>query len=116
QKRKDPRLGYATDFVDLMRRILKNCKEKKIRVIANAGGVNPAACRERVLEVARQLGVSRVRIAIVEGDDILPRLDELIAQGAGLESMDTGRPLNEIRDLVLSANAYISTFAVAEAL
>src|SRR5437870_4803044 len=77
QKRKDPRLGYATDFVDLMRRILRPCKEKGIRVIANAGGVNPAACCERVLEAARRLGVSPVRIAIVEGDDILIRLDEL---------------------------------------
>src|SRR5438093_13178980 len=82
QKRKDPKLGYATDFVDLMRRILGPCKEKGIRVIANAGGVTPAACRERVLDTARQLGIGRLRIAIVEGDDILPRLDELMGRGA----------------------------------
>ncbi len=116
QKRKDPRLGYATDFVELMRRILKPCREKGIRVIANAGGVNPGACRERVVEVARQLGVGPLKIAIVEGDDILGQLDELLARGAKLESMDTGRPLAEVRDRVLSANVYISTAAVAEAL
>lgn len=116
QKRKDPRLGYATDFVDLMRRILVPCKKKGIRVVANAGGVNPAACRERVLEVARELGVRPLKVAIVEGDDILPRLDELLDGGARLESMDTGRPLSDVRDRVLSANAYISTFALSEAL
>jgi hypothetical protein len=116
QKRKDPQTGYATDFVELMRRILRACKEKKIRVVANAGGVNPAACRERVLEVARGLGIGNVKIATVEGDDILPHLDELIAGGAALASMDTGRPLAEVRARVLSANAYISTFALAEAL
>src|SRR5207247_6198488 len=112
QKRKDPKLGYATDFVDLMRRILRPCREKRIRVIANAGGVNPAACREKVLEVARELGLAKVRIATVEGDDILPRLDDLIARGATLSSMDTGRPLSDVRDRVLSANVYISTTAL----
>ena len=115
QKRKDPRAGYATDFVDLMKRVLRPCKEKGIRVIANAGGVNPAACRERVLEAARALGV-RAKIATVEGDDILPRLDELLGSGETLASMDTGRPLSDVRDKVLSANAYISTLALAEAL
>jgi len=115
QKRKDPRAGYATDFVDLMKRVLRPCKEKGIRVIANAGGVNPAACRERVLETARALGV-RAKIATVEGDDILPRLDELLGSGETLASMDTGRPLSDVRDKVLSANAYISTLALAEAL
>ena len=116
QKRKDPLLGYATDFVDLMRRVLPACKEKGIRVVANAGGVNPAACRARLLEVAKQLGLSGVRIATVEGDDILPRLDELIARGAALTSMDTGRPFSEVREHVLSANVYISTHALAEAI
>ena len=116
QKRKDPQLGYATDFVDLMRRILPACKEKNIRVVANAGGVNPAACRAGVLATARQLGMKNVKIAAVEGDDILPRLDELMAGGAALASMDSGRPLSDVRDRVLSANAYISTFALAEAL
>ena len=115
QKRKDPRAGYATDFVDLMKRVLRPCKEKGIRVIANAGGVNPAACRERVLETARALGV-RAKIATVEGDDILPRLDELLGAGETLASMDSGRPLSDVRDKVLSANAYISTVALAEAL
>jgi len=116
QKRKDPRAGYATDFVELARRILAPCKRKGIRLIANAGGVNPGACLERLVEVAREAGVQPLRIAIVEGDDILQRLDDLMAKGAPLESMETGRPLSDVRAHVLSANVYISTFAIAEAL
>jgi hypothetical protein len=116
QKRKDPQLGYATDFIELLKRILRPCGEKRIRIIANAGGVNPGACCERILATARQLGVKPLRVAIVEGDDILPRLAELAGQGASLESMDSGRPLAEVMSRVISANVYISTFALVEAL
>ena len=116
QKRKDPRAGYATDFVDVMKRIMRPCKEKGIRVIANAGGVNPGACLERLLETAKELGVTPFRIATLEGDDILANLDDLLARGAGLASMDNGRPLSDVRDRVLSANVYLSTHAIAEAL
>ena len=74
QRRKDPELGYATDFVDLMRRVLPQLKAKGIRVVANAGGVNPEACRTAVMKVARELRVSGLKIATVTGDDILARL------------------------------------------
>ena len=70
QRRKDTRLGYATDFVDLMERVLPQLKAKGIRVVANAGGVNPEACRAAVLEVAKKLGITGLRIATVTGDDV----------------------------------------------
>jgi hypothetical protein len=116
QRRRDPRLGYATDFVDLIRRALPRLRERGIRVVANAGGVNPEACRSALVEVAREHGARGLRIGTVTGDDILDRLDELSAAGASLANLDDGRPLATIRDQVLSANVYIDSFAVAEAL
>jgi len=117
QKSRDPKLGYARDFVPLMERILPEIVQRGIRVTSNAGGVNPRACAEAVREAARRLGLAgKVRIALVQGDDILPRLDQLIAGGHELRDMDTGRPLSDVRDRVLSANAYLGMAAVVEAL
>jgi hypothetical protein len=115
-KRRDPSAGYATDFVDLVKRILPTVRAKKIRIVANAGGVNPAACRKALLEVGAAAGARGMRIGTVTGDDILDRLDELIASGLAFENLDDGRPLSEIRDRVLSANVYISSYPAAEAL
>ena len=117
QKSRDPKAGYARDFVPLMERILPDVVAKGIRVTSNAGGVNPRGCAEAVLEVARKLGLKgKVRVGLVSGDDILARLDELIASGHPLSDMDTGRPLSDVRDRVLSANAYLGMAPVAEAL
>ncbi len=116
QRRRDPTRGYATDFVQLVRRILPRLREKRIKVLANAGGVNPEACREALLKVAREHGASGLRIGTVTGDDILHRLDELVEAGVPLANMDDGRPFEEIRGRVLSANVYIGSFPLAEAL
>jgi hypothetical protein len=117
QKSRDPRFGYARDFVPLMERILPDIVANGIKVTSNAGGVNPRACAEAVRDVARKLGLAgRVRIALVSGDDILPRLDELLGKGHELHDLDSGRPLREIRDKVLSANAYLGMAPIVEAL
>jgi hypothetical protein len=117
QKARDPAAGYARDFVPLMERILPDLVAKNIKVTSNAGGVNPRACAQAVLEVARKLGLAgKVRVALVTGDDILPCLDELLAKGHELRDMDTGRPLSDIRDKVRSANAYIGMAPIVEAL
>jgi hypothetical protein len=116
QKRRDPSRGYATDFVELVRRILPTARERGVRIVANAGGVNPAACRAALVDVAREAGATGLKIGTVTGDDILGRLDELLEAGVSLENMDDGRPLAAIRDRVLSANVYIHSFAIADAL
>ena len=117
QKQRDPSAGYARDFVPLMERILPDLASERFRVISNAGGVNPRACAEAVVGGARKLGLAgQVKVALVQGDDILPRLDELLAAGHELRDMDTGRPLSDIRDRVVSANAYIGMAPVVEAL
>jgi hypothetical protein len=86
-------------------------------VIANAGGVNPPACAAAVRALASTGATAdKLRIAVVTGDDLLGRLDELIASGHQLANMDTGEPLSSIRDRVLSANAYIGSSPIVEGL
>jgi hypothetical protein len=117
QRARDPRAGYARDFVPLMREILPRCVERNIRVTANAGGVNPTGCAEAVRDVARELGLAgRLKIGTVTGDDIMQRLDELLDRGVELRNMDTGEPLSKVRERVQSANAYLGAWPIAEAL
>lgn len=117
QRARDPRFGYAHDFIGVVSRILPACIEKNIKVVANAGGVNPQACSDAVAEVARKLGLTgRVKIGIVAGDDIMGRLDELIERGILLENMEDGSPLSTIRDRVQSANVYFGAAPIADAL
>lgn len=117
QKSRDPRRGYARDFVPLMERLLPELVDRGFKVTSNAGGVNPRGCAEAVLDVARGLDLGRpVRIGLVTGDDILDRLDDLIAAGHPLTNMDTGRPLSDVRDEVVSANAYLGMQPMVEAL
>jgi hypothetical protein len=113
---RDPAQGYATDFVRLVDRVLPELVEKNVKVIANAGGVNPHACKEALLAVARKHGIAGVKIAVVEGDDVLGKLDELMSAGEQLRNMDTGEPLAAVRDRVTSANVYLGAFPIAAAL
>lgn len=117
QKERDPSLGYARDFVGAMESVMPAVTGRGVKVIANAGGVNPPACAAAVKAVAEKAGAQgKVRIGVVTGDDLLSRLDELIASGHPLSNMDTGEPLSTVRDRVLSANAYIGSEPIVEAL
>jgi hypothetical protein len=111
QKAADPGRGFASDFPPLIGRIAPQIRERKIRVIANAGGVNPIACAKAVLDAAPGL-----KVAVVLGDDLFGRIDELLNKGYEMREMETGEPLATIRDRILSANAYIGAFPLAEAL
>jgi len=116
QKLRNPAAGYATDFLDFVRRALPMLVEKNVKVITNAGGLNPAACRSKIFEIARELGISDLRVGIVEGDDLLTRLPELLAAGHELRNMDSGEPLSPVLERVTSANAYLGARPVVEAL
>lgn len=117
QKARDPNAGYARDFIPLMKRILPACVEREIKVTANAGGVNVRGCASALIEVARELGLAgKVRIGIVTGDDILPRIDELLSRGIELRNMDTEEPLSTVRDSIQSANVYLGAAPLVEAL
>jgi hypothetical protein len=117
QKSRDPGRGYAKDFVPLMERLLPLIAQRRIKVTSNAGGVNPRACAEAVAATARTLGLGgKLTIGIVTGDELLGRLDDLLAHGQALSNLDTDRPLSDVRDRVLSANAYLGAGPVVEAL
>lgn len=115
-KSRNPAAGYATDFVTMLERILPTCREKGIKVLANAGGVNPGACRDAVAATIKKLGLTGMKIATVEGDDILDDLSALIDSGEPLNNMDTGEALAPYLSQVKSANAYIGAAPLAEAL
>lgn len=110
-REKDPQGGYATDFISrVMQPLIKQIADKRIKVLANAGGVNLQACRAALERVARDAGVD-LKIGTVEGDNLLPRLDEL--RGMDIREIDTGAPMPE---QVMSVNAYLGAFPIAAAL
>lgn len=117
QKERDPSAGYARDFVPLVAELAPEMVAKGIRVVSNAGGVNPEACRVALLESLRGVRLERpLRVATVTGDDLLERLDALLAAGHDLRNTETGEPLASIRERVESANAYIGAAPIVEAL
>lgn len=108
---KKPELGYATDFVDVaMKGVLPEVARRGIKVVTNAGGINPRGCADALARMAKEMGLA-LKIAVVEGDDVSAQLDAIRA--AGLKDMFTGQPLPE---RILSANAYLGAFPVAQAL
>ena len=106
---KNPDGGYAKTFVRQLEQVMGTCLERGIKVVANAGGLNPRGCAQAVETVAAALGLSP-RIAYVTGDDVLPRLGEL----GDLSNLDTGEPLGE--RTVLTANAYLGGWGIVDAL
>jgi hypothetical protein len=111
QRQRNPELGYAADFPPLMERLASKLKQRRIRVVTNAGGLNPGACAREVLRRAPGL-----KVAIVEGDAVTARIDEFLAKGYRLNHIDTGEPLDNVRGRILSANAYLGAFPLAQAL
>lgn len=115
QRARDPRTGYARDFITQVESALPTLVERGIRVVTNAGGVNPLACRGTLLERIHQHG-HHLEVAAVLGDDLMERLGELNAGGVTLDHMDDGSPFAAVRDRVSSANAYFGAWPVVEAL
>jgi hypothetical protein len=116
QKLRNPDAGYATDFVEMLRQILPQCQAKGIKVIANAGGVNPRGCLNAITKVVKELGLTGLKIGIVEGDDILDQLPELIKSGEAFKNLDNGAPVQDILDRMSSANVYIGAKPIVDAL
>ncbi|MEM6327302.1 MAG: acyclic terpene utilization AtuA family protein [Bacteroidota bacterium] len=116
QKLRDPAMGYARDFVEVCTELAPDVLEQGFKIISNAGGVNPVACAEAIVAGARERGATGLRVAVVTGDDLLDRLDGLLSDGVPLEHMETGQPLAEVRDHIVSANAYLGAGPIVEAL
>ena len=114
---KNPQAGFARDFVDLMERMLPQLAEQNVSVLSNAGGMNPRACGEAVAKSAARLGLQdRIRVAVVEGDDISGSLDVLRAQGEKFAHMESGAPFDAISSRIRSANIYLGCEGLVEAL
>jgi hypothetical protein len=108
---KDPSLGYATDFVQVtMKSILRDVVRQGVRVISNAGGVNPQACAQALQAVAAEQGVE-VKIAVVTGDDVLPLMPQV--RELGVRELQSGEP---VPDRLLTANAYLGALPIRDAL
>ncbi len=116
QKEADPTRGYARDVVPLAARVFPQLVERNIKVISNAGGVNPRACAEAVVDRARRAGVRGGKVAVVLGDDICERMDEMLDRGIAFDDLDSGEPIETIRSKILSANVYLGAFPLVEAL
>lgn len=116
QKLRNENYGYARDFVGVISEVLPDIVDKGIKVISNAGGVNPEACKDRILEVVEEQGYKDIKVAVVDGDNILDRIDDLIADGHELKNMDSGEPISSVKDRLLSANVYFGSKPVVEAL
>ncbi len=115
QLARDPDAGYARDFITQVEPLLEDVVARKIKIITNAGGVNPSGCAEALFSVARARGLT-LKVGVIEGDNIVPRLSELREQGVDLKNMETGEELGEYAQAVLSANAYFGALPVVKAL
>lgn len=115
QKNRDPEAGYARDFIPMLERVLPKLLKDKTKIITNAGGINPAACAAAVSAMAKKLGLNP-KIAVVYGDDIMERLDELKGKGCAFANMETGQAFGDIATRMEAANVYFGAAPVVEAL
>lgn len=114
-RQKDPSAGYAKTFLTQMEQVLGTCLDRGIRVVANAGGLNPGGLASELSTLAERLGLAP-RIAYIDGDDLTDRLPELVAAGYPLSNMDTGQTLEDAGAKPVTANAYLGGWGIAEAL
>ena len=112
---KDPEAGYATTFLRQMEEVAGLAIDRGVKIVANAGGLNPAGLARKLRELLERLGL-RASVAHIEGDDLLPRLGELQAAGQQLRNLDTGRSLAEAGVEPISANVYLGAWGIVEAL
>jgi hypothetical protein len=117
QKQRDQGQGFASDFIDVLERLCPLWKnQRSLKIVTNAGGMNPEACAARAAQVLSKQGLDDRRIATVTGDDLMPVLDQLIASGHAFTNLDTGEPLESVRSRIVSANAYLGSRPIADAL
>ncbi|MGB5326179.1 MAG: acyclic terpene utilization AtuA family protein [Pseudomonadales bacterium] len=107
--------GYVGTFLKQVKQVLQPCVEKNIKIVSNAGGLNPAGMAEAVKEIARELNLD-VKVAYIDGDDLAPRMQALQAEGEAFVNIDTGVNLADCKNHLLTANAYLGAWGIKEAL
>ncbi len=115
QKQQRKTGGYVGTFLKQVKEVLVDCMEKNIKIVTNAGGLNPSGMASAIKEIAAEMGVD-ARVAYIDGDDLLPRIDELQGEGETFTNMDTGVPLQDTENPTVTANAYLGAWGIKEAL
>src|SRR5260370_16087007 len=114
-RQKSPSRGYAVTFLKQMEEVLGEAIGRGIKIVTNAGGLNPAALATELRALRDRLGLT-AKVLHIEGDDLLARLESLLETGHDLKNLDTGQPLRALRATPLSANAYLGGWGIVEAL
>ncbi len=114
-QQKDPSAGYARTVLTQLEHVLGTCLDRGIRIVNNAGGLNPGGLAREFAALAARLGL-HPQIAYVTGDDLLPRLENLLSNGEALANLDTGQPLGAAAGKPVTANAYLGGWGITEAL
>jgi len=114
-RQKDSSRGYATTFLKQMEEVLGPALDRGVKIVTNAGGLNPAGLTAELRKLADELGL-KAKILHIEGDDLMPKLEQLQADGHELRHLDTGKSLKEMNVTPLSANAYLGCWGIVEAL
>lgn len=116
QMDRDPAKGYATDVVTVIGDILPLLARNGTKVVTNAGGLNPSGCGLAIAKIISEAGLAeQIRVAVVDGDDLMPKLAEF-AQTVPFQNLDDGRAFSDVRDRVVSANAYLGAQPIRAAL
>lgn len=114
---KDPSAGYVADFPELLGRLTSTLAEQPgLKIVTNAGGLNPLACARLCARTLTESGQGRTPVAVVDGDDVLARIPGWSAEGVELAHMETGRPVSDVAGRLVSANAYLGARSIAEGL
>lgn len=117
QKQHDPKAGFPGDCLSVLKRLTPTLKNQpKLKVVTNGGGMNAVGCAEQARAILNAAGLTDLKIGVVQGDDLLPMLDQLLSAGHSFQNLDTGRPLSDVRDRVVSVNAYLGAAPIAAAL
>ncbi|MEK3937331.1 acyclic terpene utilization AtuA family protein [Sporosarcina sp. FSL W7-1349] len=115
-KQKNENLGYTRDITTSMKALLPYVKQKGIKLLTNAGGINPIGAQQEVIRIAKELGLDDLKVAVVTGDDLIGQIDDLTAQGISLDHMETGEPIGKVKEKLMFANAYLGSMPIVEAL
>ncbi len=115
QKQQRDTGGYVGTFLKQVKEVLVTCLERNIKIVTNAGGLNPSGMAAAIEEIAAELGVT-ARVAYIDGDDLMPRLSELQSKGEAFTNMDRGIPLADTENPTVTANAYLGAWGIKEAL
>jgi hypothetical protein len=114
-QQKDPATGYARTVLAQLEHVLGTCLDRGIKIVNNAGGLNPAGLAREFTALAERLGL-HPQIAYITGDDLLPRLHQLLSNGEALAHLDTGQPLSSAGGKPVTANAYLGGWGITAAL